>query len=134
MGGEWDLKPLILKRFGGQSEFYDPETNLRYGHDIFGNIHYGYIMRSFYIWEKVIFSGGGYEQYRSGTVTDEGIKRFWESMKQFNPIVAIRRLDDHLDQNAIRLGVRMWKLYGRSISGSEYLEKIQDNASQLNTE
>ena len=121
-------KPWDIKRVFSQW-VHDPIGGFEYGRDIWGNVHYGYLGRAAGFLEFELLNAAGWAQYLAHVNNNPS--------KLEMAGVAIRELihswDDPKDQEAIRLGMKLWDLHPYPISRQVLLDELRRRRTQLNT-
>jgi hypothetical protein len=112
----WDYKAHIVKAYRAWS--FDRETGVLYNYDIWGNIHYGILGAAALFSAFELYAGAAGAQ-----VWDNGID--WVLKHGF--------VDDERDEEAVSLGIELWKLLKRSPSTEEIVDAVRARAMQLNT-
>lgn len=119
----WDHKPIFLKRYKGiawhKQGFYD------YFHDIWSNIHYGYIGLAAGFSESVLMDGAGLEQIGSDIV-----RKFQAWEKNPGPhrsaeVAGLRAWDDVADRLSITIGMKLYGMgLGRALEGADVMNEV----------
>lgn len=118
----WDHKPIIRSKFDGA---WQKQGAYDYFHDIWSNIHYGYVGVSSGFSQSVLFDGAGGEQIISDTV-----RRIQDRKKHPGPsrtpgVEGLRAWDDATDRVSIQIGVNLYNLYSRGgITSRVIMEKV----------
>jgi len=100
----WDHKLTIQQLFGG---IWHKHGQVEYYHDIWSNMHYGYVGRIGGLSEGVLLDGAGLEQIASDTIRkfEKWDKRDWPHRSA--DIAGLRAWDDIGDRVAISIGVKL---------------------------
>ena len=114
----WDYKPFILMRWGDWT-CNKRKNALKFFHDIWANIHYGFIGIHVGFLEEELLSGAGLAQTRDAEMTEDEIKeRFMKG--------GLKGLDDPQDQTAIKIGCDLYKNHKGNIYSALILEKLEE--------
>lgn len=89
----WDYKIKIKDTFNVWS--LDAPRGIRYQHDLWGNLHYGYIGKAAGIPEDLLLQGAG------------------------GPF------DEKKDWVAIKIGINLWNLFGKNVTKGDILRKVR---------
>ena len=124
---EWDHKPYILKTFNFKN-LKEPQKrhklgDFNYYHDIWSNIHYGYIGTAAGFTESELLDGAGLEQMGSN---------FFHSNQQKKTAKGLRGFDDPSDRASISIGIELYKKDPNNIKLSDLLEIIRNAGDKLN--
>jgi|GEM_PF-5255870 len=123
----WDHKPMIMATWG---EFQnDPGMNLEWYHDIWSNIHYGYVGRACGFSESILLNGAGLAQLLGSNVPGGLSGYLSRRVEQLGDADVFRAMDDPSDQLATSLGCQMW---GSTTSEAGVLGAMRRNADSLN--
>lgn len=122
-GGSWDHKKELSSSFG--LWFLDAAKGLLYNHDIWSNIHYGWIGRAAGFSAEMLLDAAGIAQ---------AIKQ----KKQKQAAMAIlsnsgKQLDDPDDQVAIYIGIGLWERHGLDLAESDLFQAVRKQSSKLKT-
>lgn len=104
--GKWDYKIPIQKEFNVWS--LDAPRGTRYQHDIWGNLHYGYI-GSAIGYSKIFLLLGGHFASLQSTLFKRAFPKF----------------DEPKDQAAITIGINLWNSFGRNVKKDDILRKVR---------
>lgn len=105
-GRPWDHKPILRRRFG--KVWHQLGRDYEFFYDIWSNIHYGYVGCAAGFSTAVLLGGAGLEQGVSDLVRGQ--------LPQQRPGVrGLRSFDDASDQEAILIGVRLFKEKSASV-------------------
>ncbi|OJH38156.1 hypothetical protein BON30_23680 [Cystobacter ferrugineus] len=125
----WDYKQEIISRFGRWMD--DPQRPIRYGYDIWANLHYGYIGLACGFSQWTLLQGAGFAQWRAGTSPDGYWERRLDTLGDADVAAA---LDDPKDQEAIRAGFSLWEDFGASVQPFHLWNELRKRANRLSTE
>lgn len=125
---EWDHKPKLLAMYNGN--VWHKQGKYAYYHDIWSNIHYGYVGMAGGLSESVLLDGAGAEQIISDAkrkvleVTKKP-KAQWElpGPNRSADMDGLRAWDDAPDRISISIGV---KLYRQHADGGVTAKLIMD--------
>lgn len=112
----WDHKGPIQNDYGLWS--YDAGGKRLYGHDIWSNIHYGYIGREADFSEEELYGGAGIANLKSS---------WGKSYREYG------QMDDPKDVEAIRIGIELWSGPGGGVSADDVVTAVRARADALNT-
>lgn len=124
----WDYKQDILTHFGRWMD--DPKKPIRYGYDIWANLHYGYIGLACGFSRWVLLQGAGYAQLRAGTSPDGYWERRFDTLGDADVLAAF---DDPKDQEAIKAGFSLWEEFGNTVKPPHLWSEIRRRANKLST-
>lgn len=126
---KWDHKGYILKNY--RKLTCDLKKHTRYHHDIWSNIHYGYIGYScgFSQWE--LLSGAGGAQVLERTVPEGYWKR---RARKLGDADFLSAFDDDFDQEAIKVGIELWDAHKTSVTTQNILDIVRERSGLLHTE
>jgi hypothetical protein len=124
---DWDHKPYILKTFNFKN-LKEPQKrhklgDFNYYHDIWSNIHYGYVGTAAGFTESELLDGAGLEQI--GT----DLFRFNLPHKKGK---GLRGFDYPSDRVSISIGIELYKKDPNNIKTSDVLEKMRTAGNKLN--
>ena len=128
-GGLWDHKKEMEKLSEGERWFCDKENETLYAHDIWSNIHYGYVGLAIGFGEWELKNSAGIAQIKSGTVHEEKRKEYTQELSWHDYLASF---DDPKDQEAIKIGLRLFKNHGFDIKPEYILKELKDNKDLLN--
>lgn len=128
-GAPWDHKPHIKKTYGEYSE--DKQNHILYAWDIWSNIHFGYVGVAVGFDEGTLLDGAGAAQWMGGNVPDGYWKRRMETIGDAD---VFRALDDPRDQEAIRIGVRLFREKGAAMTVDDLKAAVRLRHAQLGCE
>lgn len=118
----WDHKPMIKSKFEGA---WQKQGEYDYFHDIWSNIHYGYVGIASGFSESILFDGAGAEQIISDT-----IRKIQDRGKHPGPsrtpgVEGLRAWDDAPDRESIQIGVNLYRRYPQGgITSKTIMEKV----------
>ncbi|WP_243244451.1 polymorphic toxin type 44 domain-containing protein [Pseudomonas maioricensis] len=104
----WDHKPMIKSKFDGA---WQKQGDHDYFHDIWSNIHYGYIGIASGFSESVLFDGAGAEQIVSDTIRRIQDKEKYPGPSKTPGVEGLRAWDDAPDRESIQIGVNLYRRY-----------------------
>lgn len=116
----WDHKDYIREAYGHNSILKGKIIS----YDVWSNIHYGYVGRSVGFSETVLLAGAGYAQLWNSGGYDGWLLR----ALQQNPLSA---MDDPRDQEAIKLGVKLFEEHGLKMSFEDFYKTLTINRQNL---
>ncbi|HEX4842647.1 MAG TPA: polymorphic toxin type 44 domain-containing protein [Limnobacter sp.] len=127
-GREWDYKRSIRAQHG--IWITDPDTKTEYNSDVWGNLNYGFVGLSVGISEGLLLSAAGAAQ-----VIDTGVAKGFGTRCLDGGLhrACLPSLDDPVDQEAIRLGIQMWKEIGSQLTWQHLIQLLRSKRSMLNT-
>lgn len=128
-GAPWDHKPHIKKTYGEYSE--DKQNRILYAWDIWSNIHFGYVGVAVGFDEGTLLDGAGAAQWMGGNVPDGYWKRRMETIGDAD---VFRALDDPRDQEAIRIGVGLFREKGAAMTVDDLKAAVRLRHAQLGCE
>ena len=106
-GGKWDYKSNILKAYSQSGILL---FDKKYANDVPGNIVYGYMGRVVGLDESLLADAAGYAQFKEKTKGDVHLEDMALVVRtNLNYPGLWARQDDPLDQNAIRIGIRLYE-------------------------
>lgn len=132
----WDHKPMIKSKFDGA---WQKQGAHDYYHDIWSNIHYGYVGTIGGLSESVLLDGAGAEQIVSDTVrkAEEMRTKPKEEWRHpgphptASPWTELRSWDDVADRVSISIGIELAARYPRGgITADEILKEVLALAPQ----
>lgn len=119
----WDHKPVILKNYGKWA--YDPKTNTSYCHDVWSNIHFGYIGAASGFSDWALKSGAGAGQLLAGNA-NIGFSEYWRRrFETLGDADVLSAFDDPKDQEAIKTGIDLWKKHGANVTQDQILDAMR---------
>lgn len=132
-GADWDHKKQIVDTFGNWSG--DLYMFTLYQFDIWSNIHYGYIGRACGFSEWMLTSGAGVAQLKVSV--DNVPDGYWDRrFSEIGDADVFAALDDPKDQEAIKLGFRLWSDFtekGKKFNSSDVLNMIRVDRNKLSS-
>ncbi|AKT39115.1 polymorphic toxin type 44 domain-containing protein [Chondromyces crocatus] len=114
---QWDHKSTFRRRFGSWT--YDAASDRSYRFDLWSNLHLGYVGKASGFPERLLRSGAGATHLITGKIPPGYLERLAERLLELELFPA---LDDPADQNAIDLGVTLWKRHGANLTQGQLLE------------
>lgn len=124
----WDHKPKIAPVWGDY-QLDPPFNNTEWYHDIWSNIHYGYVGKACGIYEWMLLDGAGIAQLLSSNVPGGLPGYLSRRLEKIGDFDVFRALDDSSDQLATRLGFDLW---GREVTEVDVLQIMRNNKDGLN--
>ncbi|MEE4689074.1 polymorphic toxin type 44 domain-containing protein [Pseudomonas alliivorans] len=118
----WDHKPLIRKMYRGRA--WHKQGAYMYFHDIWSNIHYGYVGMAAGLSEQLLLDGAGLEQMGSDTLRK---MQNWEKNPgphRSDDIAGFRAWDDAPDRISIQIGVDLYKCCPSGVSASQVMKSV----------
>ncbi|QXG42911.1 polymorphic toxin type 44 domain-containing protein [Pseudomonas viridiflava] len=118
----WDHKPPIRKMYRGRA--WHKQGAYMYFHDIWSNIHYGYVGMAAGLSEQLLLDGAGLEQIGSDTVRKI---QNWEKNPgphRSDDIAGFRAWDDAPDRISIQIGVDLYKCCPDGVTASQVMKSI----------
>jgi hypothetical protein len=120
-GKDWDHKPKILKKFvsktTGRGDWHAYHNTLYY-HDIWSNIHYGYIGLAVGFSEDTLLKGAAAAQIGS-EISHGNIPPSYQGGYD-----GIQKYDDPSDQNAIKIGFDLRYSLPTHVKSKDILDRI----------
>ena len=124
---DWDHKPYILKTFNFKNlkkpQIYHKLGDFNYYHDIWSNIHYGYVGTAAGFTESELLDGAGSEQI---------VSKLLKFKLPHKTAKGLRGFDDSSDRTSISIGIELYKKDPNNISALDVLEKIRIASKKLN--
>ena len=105
----------------------DKENQMLYNYDIWSNIHYGYVGLAVGFNEWELKNAAGAAQISDNTVPKDKDKG------EFDRLDFLASFDDPKDQEAIKIGFRLFDDYKLNIKSEHLLKELRNNATKLNT-
>lgn len=108
----WDHKPKLLKRYNGIA--WHKHGKYNYFHDIWSNIHYGYIGVAAGFPQSILLDGAGLEQIGSDLVRKVAE---WENRPgphRSADVEGLRAWDDVADRQSIMIGIKLYQAHEES--------------------
>ncbi len=115
----WDHKPYLERQFGLWHA--DPNNNCEWGHDVWSNIHYGYVGALCGFDVATLLDAAGAAQFWKSKVPDG----YWNRVNSWGFLGA---LDDGNDQKAVTVGTA---IAGQSLDAESLLWVMRGSKSEL---
>jgi len=112
----WDHKPYILIRWGDWTCSKKKNGALKFFHDIWSNIHYGFLGVHVGFTESELLHGAGVAQWKDHEL---------ESVIAKISKGGLKGLDDPEDQTAIKIGFDLYKNHKNNLLSELIIEKIE---------
>jgi hypothetical protein len=127
---DWDHKPYILKTFNFKNLKEPPKfhtlSDFVYYHDIWSNVHYGYVGTATGFSESELLDGAGLEQI--------GTDLLIRSKLPQNTAKGLRGFDGPSDRISVSIGIELYNKDPNNIKVSDVLEKIRIAGNKLRRE
>lgn len=125
---KWDHKPKIDETFGRWSCNKEEDLPLKFYFDLWSNIHYGYVGRYVGFSEWTLLNGAGVAQIGDNNKDLTSLETWKEYLKNrgvdwFDGDI-FGGFDDASDQQAIKIGCRLYDQYKAAISPRRILDEI----------
>jgi len=119
-GGDWDHKPVIKAQ--KEKLFHTVPGLGTFKHDMWSNIHYGYVGSSAGLSITELLAGAGLAQYRFST--GEGKAGYQEALES-GEVGPHTYYDWPQDQRAIAFGNHLWEKYGEGLTEGEFVWELE---------
>jgi hypothetical protein len=124
---DWDHKPYILKTFNFKN-MKEPQKrhklgDFNYYHDIWSNLHYGYVGTAAGFSESELLDGAGIEQIVTDLIVRFKLPR--------NNAKMLRGFDGPSDRTSISIGIELYKKDPNNITSLDILERIRIAGNKL---
>lgn len=130
-GAIWDHKITLLDMQNKKNWSCDKKSSkaLLYNYDIWSNIHYGFVGKYVGFSEFTLINGAGYAQIGDNNKPLDEWKTWKEYLKNriedFGDSDILGGFDDPSDQQAIKIGFRLFDKHIENIQAKDLLDEIQ---------
>lgn len=118
----WDHKPLIRKMYRRRA--WHKQGAYMYFHDIWSNIHYGYVGMAAGLSEQLLLDGAGLEQIGSDTLRKMQNWKKNPGPHRSDDIAGFRAWDDAPDRISIQIGVDLYTCCPDGVSASQVMKSV----------
>jgi len=118
--GPWDHKPMIQGWWG----LVQTVEGTQYAHDLWSNIHYGYVGKGLGFTREELLWGAGLAQFADEAV--HGFENPGYNGRLRDGSALKTRLDNPEDPAPIEFGIYLWDKYGEDLTREIFLQELAD--------
>jgi Bacterial toxin 44 len=121
-GKPWDQKSYIVGKWGKLSRL----SGVLVDYDVWSNIHYGYVGKQAGFKDEILLGCAGIAQAVHSDVPEGWFDRFYR--KESSMFAA---LDDPRDQEAVKIGLELSRIYGDKLSQVQLSNYLRANLGRI---